>query len=50
MKLQYLEFEKPLQDLASRVEELEKAHNDNPKLNIAKEIKQLQSKRDDLLH
>jgi acetyl-CoA carboxylase carboxyl transferase subunit alpha len=50
MKLQYLEFEKPLQDLASKVEELEKAHNDNPKLNIAKEIKQLQSKRDDLLH
>jgi len=50
MKLQYLEFEKPLQDLASKVEELEKAHNDNPKLNIAKEIKQLQSKRDELLH
>ncbi|MFZ9130910.1 MAG: acetyl-CoA carboxylase carboxyltransferase subunit alpha [Methylophilaceae bacterium] len=50
MKLQYLEFEKPLQDLASKVEELEKAHHDNPKLNIAKEIKQLQSKRDDLLH
>ena len=50
MKLQYLEFEKPLQDLATKVEELEKAHNDNPKLNIAKEIKQLQSKRDDLLH
>ena len=50
MKLQYLEFEKPLQDLASKVEELEKAHNDNPKLNIAKEIKQLQSKRDYLLH
>ena len=50
MKLQYLEFEKPLQDLASKVEELEKAHHDNPKLNIAKDIKQLQSKRDDLLH
>jgi len=50
MKLQYLEFEKPLQDLATKVEELEKAHHDNPKLNIAKEIKQLQSKRDDLLH
>ena len=50
MKLQYLEFEKPLQDLATKVEELEKAHLDNPKLNIAKEIKQLQSKRDDLLH
>jgi len=50
MKLQYLEFEKPLQDLVTKVEELEKAHHDNPKLNIAKEIKQLQSKRDDLLH
>ena len=50
MKLQYLEFEKPLQDLVSKVEELENAQHDNPKLNIAKEIKQLQSKRDDLLH
>ena len=50
MKLQYLEFEKPLQDLVSKVEELENAQHDNPKLNIAKEIKQLQSKRDNLLH
>lgn len=50
MKLLYLEFEKPLQDLVSKVEELENAQHDNPKLNIAKEIKQLQSKRDNLLH
>ena len=50
MKLQYLEFEKPLHDLVSKVEELENAQHDNPKLNIAKEIKQLQSKRDNLLH
>ena len=34
MKLHYLEFEKPLQQLASKVEELESAHRDNPKLNI----------------
>ena len=50
MKLHYLEFEKPLQQLASKVEELESAHRDNPKLNISKEVKQLQSKTDDLLH
>ena len=50
MKLQYLEFEKPLEDLVSKVEELEKSHQDNPKLNISKEIKQLQSKRDALLN
>ena len=50
MKLHYLEFEKPLQQLASKVEELESAHRDNPKLNISKEVKQLQSKIDDLLH
>jgi acetyl-CoA carboxylase carboxyl transferase subunit alpha len=50
MKLQYLEFEKPLEDLVSKVEELEKSHQDNPKLNISKEIKQLQSKRDQLLN
>jgi acetyl-CoA carboxylase carboxyl transferase subunit alpha len=50
MKLHYLEFEKPLQQLASKVEELESAHKDNPKLNISKEVKQLQNKTDDLLH
>jgi acetyl-CoA carboxylase carboxyl transferase subunit alpha len=50
MKLHYLEFEKPLQQLASKVEELESAHRDNPKLNILKEVKQLQNKTDDLLH
>lgn len=50
MKLHYLEFEKPLQKLASKVEELESAHRDNPKLNISKEVKQLQNKTDDLLH
>lgn len=50
MKLHYLEFEKPLQQLASKVEELEEAHRDNPKLNISKEVKQLQNKTDDLLH
>ena len=50
MKLHYLEFEKPLQQLASKVEERESAHRDNPKLNISKEVKQLQNKTDDLLH
>ena len=50
MTLHYLEFEKPLQQLASKVEELEQAHKDNPKLNISKEVKQLQNKTDDLLH
>ena len=50
MKLHYLEFEKPLQQLASKVEELESAHRDNPELNISKEVKQLQNKTDDLLH
>lgn len=50
MKLHYLEFEKPLEQLASKVDELESAHRDNPKLNISKEVKQLQNKTDDLLH
>jgi acetyl-CoA carboxylase carboxyl transferase subunit alpha len=50
MKLHYLEFEKPLQQLASKVEELELAHRDNPKLNISKEVKQLQNKTEYLLH
>ena len=50
MTLHYLEFEKPLQQLASKVEELEQAHKNNPKLNILKEVKQLQNKTDDLLH
>ena len=50
MKLHYLEFEKPLEQLASKVEELETAHRDNPELNISKEVKQLQNKTDDLLH
>ena len=50
MTLHYLEFEKPLQQLASKVEELEQAHKDNPKLNISNEVKQLQNKPDHLLH
>jgi acetyl-CoA carboxylase carboxyl transferase subunit alpha len=48
--LQYLEFEKPIGDLVHKVEDLEKAHKGNPKLDISKEVKQLQVKIESLLH
>lgn len=49
MKLHYLEFEKPLEKLASKVKDLEKAHTDDPKLNISSELSQLNSKIESLL-
>lgn len=48
--MQYLEFEKPIGDLVHKVEDLEKAHQGNPKLDISKEVKQLQVKIESLLH
>ena len=48
--MQYLEFEKPIGDLVHKVEDLEKAHKGNPKLDISKEVKQLQVKIESLLH
>jgi acetyl-CoA carboxylase carboxyl transferase subunit alpha len=50
MKSTYLEFEKSIESLESKIFSLEKAHDDHPSLDISKELKQLEGKAEKSLH
>ena len=47
MKRHYLEFEKPLESLESKINSLQKAHEDHPSLDISRELKSLEDKAND---
>jgi len=47
MKRHYLEFEKPLESLESKINSLQKAHEDHPSLDISRELKSLEGKAND---
>ncbi|MDG2252900.1 MAG: acetyl-CoA carboxylase carboxyltransferase subunit alpha [Methylophilaceae bacterium] len=44
MKRHYLQFEKPLEALESKINSLQKAHEDHPSLDISRELKSLKDK------
>jgi acetyl-CoA carboxylase carboxyl transferase subunit alpha len=44
MKRHYLEFEKSLESLESKINSLQKAHEDHPSLDISRELKSLEDK------
>ena len=44
MKRHYLQFEKPLEVLESKINSLQKAHEDHPSLDISRELKSLMEK------
>jgi acetyl-CoA carboxylase carboxyl transferase subunit alpha len=44
MKRYYLEFEKSLEDLESKINSLQQAHEDHPSLDISRELKSLEDK------
>ena len=50
MKLTYLEFEKSIESLESKIITLKKANEDHPTLDISKELKQLEEKSEKSLH
>ena len=50
MKKSYLEFEKSVESLESKIDSLKTAHNDHPTLDITNELKQLEEKADKSLH
>jgi acetyl-CoA carboxylase carboxyl transferase subunit alpha len=47
MKRHYLEFEKSLEALESKINSLQKAHEDHPSLDISRELKSLEDKASD---
>jgi len=47
MKRHYLEFEKSLESLESKINSLQKAHEDHPSLDISRELKSLEAKATD---
>jgi len=47
MKRHYLEFEKPLESLETKIDSLQKAHEDHPSLDISRELKSLVDKASD---
>jgi len=47
MKRHYLEFEKSLESLESKINSLQKAHQDHPSLDISRELKSLEDKASD---
>lgn len=49
-KLTYLEFEKPIKSLESKIENLQKAHEEHSSLDISRELKQLTEKLEKLHH
>ena len=49
MKHHYLEFEKSLESLESKIDSLQKAHEDHPSLNISRELNGLQDKANEAL-
>ena len=50
MKISYLDFEKPISELASQTEKLKETHDKNKNLDISKELSQLETKTENLLH
>lgn len=50
MKKSYLEFEKSIESLESKIDSLKTAHNDHPTLDITSELRQLEEKADKSLH
>jgi len=49
MKHHYLEFEKSLESLESKIDSLQKAHDDHPSLDISRELKSLEERANDAL-
>jgi len=49
MKHHYLEFEKSLESLESKIDSLQKAHEDHPSLDISRELNGLQDKANEAL-
>ena len=45
MKHHYLEFEKSLESLESKIDSLQKAHEDHPSLDISRELNGLKIKQ-----
>ena len=50
MKKSYLEFEKSIESLETKIASLKTAHSDHPTLDITSELKQLEEKADKSLH
>ncbi len=50
MKKSYLEFEKSIESLETKIDSLKTAHSDHPTLDITTELKQLEEKADKSLH
>ena len=50
MKKTYLDFEKSIESLETKIESLKKAHEEHPSLNIEEDLKQLERKADKSLH
>jgi acetyl-CoA carboxylase carboxyl transferase subunit alpha len=50
MKKIYLEFEKSIKSLETKIDSLKTAHSDHPTLDITSELKQLEEKADKSLH
>jgi acetyl-CoA carboxylase carboxyl transferase subunit alpha len=50
MKKIYLEFEKSIESLETKIDSLKTAHSDHPTLDITSELKQLEEKADKSLH
>ena len=50
MKKSYLEFEKSIESLETKIDSLKTAHSDLPTLDITSELKQLEEKADKSLH
>ena len=50
MKKSYLEFEKSIESLETKIDSLKTAHSEHPTLDITSELKQLEEKADKSLH
>ena len=50
MKKTYLDFEKSIESLETKIESLKKAHEEHPTLHIEEDLKQLEKKADKSLH
>jgi len=50
MKKTYLDFEKSIESLETKIESLKKAHEEHPSLNIEEDLNQLEKKADKSLH
>jgi acetyl-CoA carboxylase carboxyl transferase subunit alpha len=50
MKKTYLDFEKSIESLETKIESLKNAHEEHPSLNIEEDLKQLEKKADKSLH